>query len=186
MELRRGMLVAIHSANDRKIGRTLLQKITFFANDLGAVDVEFYPHYYGPFSDVLYDATESLLSLNLIKEEKGTIVEQRTSCPTPVEKTWYSYSLTKDGRGVIDNIIEEFPEDSDIIIDIVKKSIEILDFKSQSMACASKVLYILDIEDSELSDDEIKNIASDLGWKLTQEEIDKITEFLVRLELIST
>jgi uncharacterized protein YwgA len=161
-------------------GRTLLQKKLYFFSVLMREDFQFRPHYYGPYSENVADAVDSLVSAGFLKEQTAVF-------PAPNvfgEGRRYSYTITPDGKQLLEfmssNKIDGFDKWQGALRRINSHEIS-SDFNLLSIA--AKMHYILS-EDKKLSANNICNKAKELGWQITVEQIDKVAKYLVELGLI--
>lgn len=161
-------------------GRTLLQKKSYFLTTIMKEDYQFRPHYYGPYSQIVADAVDSLVSAGLLEEKTDVF---------PVANIFgegkrYSYTITKDGQEFLDFVkekkIDDFDKWQSALSRINSRDIS-TDFNLISIA--AKMHYILS-EDKKLSANNICAKAKELGWNVKVEDIQKVAEDLVELGLI--
>lgn len=70
MEILEAILTTIHFASG-KATRTVIQKLCYLLKINGTIDVEFRPHYYGPYSDDVQESLSSLIGLGFMDEIAG-------------------------------------------------------------------------------------------------------------------
>lgn len=178
MEARHAVLLAIQAEdNGRIVGRTLLQKKLFFAARLIGPDIGFQPHYYGPYSQEVADATDSNVVNRFIEEQ----VEVFEDSNVFGERRRHSYSITSDGQEILDSISSdpEIPQWQEAFNKINEQPIA-SDFNLLSIA--AKVLTILtDIKHG--TADDIISKAPGYGWKLTNAQVREVDDFLKNLGL---
>jgi uncharacterized protein YwgA len=178
MDPRHAVLIAVsEEPSATLVGRTLLQKKIYFASFLVKDDLSFKPHYYGPFSQEVADATDSLVSNRFIEEQVEVFPDRNMFG----ERRRHSYKITDDGSELLRSISGQ-PD--------VRRWREALNrINSQPVATdfnllstAAKVVTILtDIREGKTS--EIREKAQQYGWNLTNEQINSVAEFLESLGL---
>lgn len=172
------LLAVSEEENSRLEGRTLLQKKLYFLSVLMKEDYQFRPHYYGPYSEKVADAVDSLVA-------SGFLEEQTAAFPAPTifgEGRRYSYTIKKDGREFLDYVKKSsgFDRWQGALRKINSQAIS-ADFNLLSIA--AKMHYILS-EDKQLSANNICNKAKELGWDIKVEDIEKVAKYLEELGLI--
>lgn len=166
------IISVIDSSKEKPFGRTVLQKLLYFASELRILEATFFPHYYGPYSEDVSGALSSVVSLNLVEEEyagKG-----------------YTYTQTKEGMEIIESIKQENPEGYKSVKNIVEVCDNVAGLDPYILAGAAKIHYILSREKRPMKLVEIRNEAPKLGWKLSPDQIAKASNLLQRLELVKT
>jgi len=161
-------------------GRTLLQKKLYFASVLAGEDFGFRPHYYGPYSQTVADAVDSVVS-------NGFLAESIESFPGEAnlfgERRRHSYSLTDDGEAVV----EAMPETDDSAkwreaLQRVNSHAVAQNFNLLSVA--AKVHVILK-EMGKATTSEISRQAQHYGWQLSPGDIEKVGDYLEHLGLVT-
>jgi uncharacterized protein YwgA len=172
------LLAVSEEENSRLEGRTLLQKKLYFLSVLRKEDYQFRPHYYGPYSEKVADAVDSLVA-------SGFLIENTEVFPTANvfgEGKRYSYTITEDGLELFN-----FSKKNKDFVEWQKALSKINSFDISKdfnlLSIAAKMHYILS-EDKQLSANNIRDKAKELGWQITVEEINKVAKDLVSLGLI--
>ena len=175
------ILLVIGSEDENKLrGRTLLQKKLYFLSKLKEVDHGFRPHYYGPYSSLVAENLDILVSAHFLNEEKETFETDQNIFG---EIRRHTYSLTPDG---------------DIVMEEIKKEAEYTDWKEKldrlnrqklakdfnMLSIAAKVYYIVSRQES-ATPEQIREIASEYGWSIEDPDIEGVLSFLEALSLIS-
>jgi len=161
-------------------GRTLLQKKLYFASVLANEEFGFRPHYYGPYSQTLAGAVDSLVSNGFLSES----VESFPGEPNLFgERRRHSYSLTDDGKAVV----EAMPETEESMewrkaLNRINSHDVAQDFNLLSVA--AKVHVILK-ELGRATTSEIRRQAQNYGWQLSDPEIKEVGGFLQHLGLVT-
>lgn len=172
------LLAVSEEENSRLEGRTLLQKKLYFLSVLMKKDYQFRPHYYGPYSENVADAIDSLVASSFLKEN----TEVFPTANVFGEGKRYSYTITEDGLELFN-----FSKKSKDFVEWQKalRKINSYDISSDFnlLSIAAKMHYILS-EDKKLSANNICNKAKELGWEIKVEDIEKVVKYLVELGLI--
>jgi len=174
------LLAVSEEKRGRLEGRTLLQKKLYFLSVLMRKDFQFRPHYYGPYSENVADAVNTLVSAGFLKEHAAA-----SSIPNVFgERRRYSYTMTPDGKQLLEfissNKVDGFDKWQEALRRLNSREIS-SDFNLLSIA--AKMHYILS-EDKKLKANNICNKAKELGWQITVEQIEKVAKDLISLDLI--
>lgn len=173
-------VITVIGLSDR-IGRTVIQKLIYFASQKGIVEDTYFPHYYGPYSKEVASALGTAVSIDFVQESTVDLPEYGGKR--------YVYTLTSSGEELYSMIKEEQAKDWEKLKQIVSICEKTAKLNMQVMACATKVHYILKQEKIEQGKDvmtsgEIKDMALRLGWHLSEEDINSATNLPVELDLV--
>ncbi len=159
------------------VGRTLLQKKVYFAALLSGEDFAFKPHYYGPYSPLVADATDALVGNQFLDER----VEVFADANVFGEIRRHTYQVTPDGDKVLKSI-EDSP-DVRRFRDHLRR-IDAHPFASDFnlLSIAAKVVTIK-VSHEQTSAADIKKEAKRYGWSLSDSDIEKVRGFLSSLGL---
>jgi len=162
-------------------GRTYLQKLAYFLNEKLELGVEFEPHYYGPYSDPIAMATNTMVALGFLDEKD----ERFPAGPTDIfEPRRYTYQLTPAGH----TILAELKSWDRTLFANIKEAMEAITAKEECnyefLSRAAKMFHLLKSQDKPMKGSELSGAAKDLGWKLSKEDIDRAAQFLGELRLI--
>ena len=174
------ILLVIGSEENGLRGRTLLQKKLYFLSELKGVDHGFRPHYYGPYSSLVAENLDILVSARFLNEVTETFETDQNIFG---EIRRHTYFLTSDGKDVMSEIKQE-DEYTDW-----KKRLDTLnshplanDFDTLSIA--AKVYYIVNRQ-GKTTTEQIREIANEYGWRVNDSDIEGVLSFLEALSLIS-
>lgn len=172
MKLSEVILVALDGAGGQLAGRTRLQKVMYFLCERLRVDAEYFPHFYGPYSEQVAGAVDSLIARGLVEEEA-----EPTPTGGPFEGRIYTYSLKEKGRELL-AIAEE--REGKGVKRVREHLAELLSEgpSTQALAVASK-LHILLPESGSVSGKELRDKAAELGWDLRTANVPEGIGFLV-------
>ena len=170
------ILVAINSAEG--VGRTSLQKIIFFARELGLTEAAYTPHYYGPYSR---EVAATLLSL----VAAGWVEESGESWPNGSvfgERRRYAYRLTAAGKSALKQLVGENSAAAQLqtLVGVCKEKTH-LDF--EMLSWAAKIRFLLAKVDRALAPEEIERHARTWGWQVRQDDVPKVAGLLEALRL---
>jgi len=174
----REVVLAIVQTLEAVPGRTVLQKISYFLNNTLELGIEFKPYFYGPYSEEIAVATDSLVGYGFLEEEstrlRGLIGDDPES-----ESKQYRYTLTPRGKRLVETRsanLREYKLIEKKILDIKKKG---LNLESASiLAAIAKITFIMINEERRLRRNEIAAIARDLGWKMTAQQVEQLLDYM--------
>jgi uncharacterized protein YwgA len=152
-------------------GRTILQKLGYFCTTMLDLDVRYRPHFFGPYSDAVADATASLQALGFLQE----------TFQTKGGSTRHDYALTAGGRSVLAALNKNRPDTSRVTA-LVSRIIKMPGWSDvQVISAAAKVDLILSRTGKAMTDHAVAREAGNLGWELTKDAVDEVFEFLESL-----
>jgi uncharacterized protein YwgA len=181
------VLAIVHLAGEKLQGRTALQKLVYFATRAGLADYRFEPHYYGPYADELTATIQGLISLQLLKEDVTSLGPQTDPWLKEVsgDVKVYSYSLTPDGKQIVDGIQKELSEEWKKLEWLVTVCRRHTQLRPHTLSATAKVAYIFSQQaETQVSNEKIAETANELGWTLAEGEIQIITSLLQELQLV--
>jgi uncharacterized protein YwgA len=177
------ILLIIDSAGGRLRGKTLLQKRAYFLCQRFNFPASFDAHFYGPYSPTVDATLGRLKALSLIEERSEGF--GRTD-HVGFEWRRYDFALTEDGRKVLSTYEQDAPEairDVRNYLQRMERAGDLGDYVNLSIA--AKTFFILCREQKPLAREEIQAVAKRLGWNIAPEQIEKASEFLERMDLIT-
>jgi uncharacterized protein YwgA len=163
-------------------GRTLLQKKLYFASVLAGEDFDFRPHYYGPYSQTVAAAVDSVVSNGFLKESIESFPGEANLFGER-ERRRHSYSLTEDGEAVV-KAMPGTDESAKWREALQRVNSHDVAQNFNLLSVAAKVHVILK-ELGKARTSEISRQAERYGWKLPQHDIEKVGEYLEHLDLIT-
>lgn len=184
MDTRDLVLVVVSEAGEaeRLDGHTLLQKVCYFVGRLTREKHGFRPHYYGPYSQRVRDAKDSLVAVRFLRETQETLPPFSEN--ELFEPRRYSFEVTQDGQEVLESLWHGSPVECQNVKEVVeriKKAVGWLDY--QVLSLAAKVDHILSASGQPVTYKQIREKAGELGWDLTSEQIDQAADLLYHLGL---
>lgn len=170
------LIIALLSAEPNGIdGRTVIQKLGYFASVKIKMEAGYGADFYGPFSPLVAKHSENLVGLDFVVEKGRRTVRDRTM---------YSYYLTEDGKQLAKKIEEQYPNEYSIIKNIVKKCGKIVHYNFYVLSWAAKVHFILRQTGKAMTYEEAIAASRLFGWRLSDKEIDSAVKLLLALGLI--
>ena len=164
-------------------GRTLLQKKVYFLSELREVDLDFSPYHYGPYSSLVAGHLNSLVSHGFLEEKIESFAEGSTDPRASGEMRRHTYTLTREGNEVWDDIEKEADfEKWKNALDLINGQPISNDFNKLSIA--AKVHYIVDWR-GKSTIGEVRQVAEEYGWEVDQEDIGNVLDFLTDLGLVT-
>lgn len=161
---RHDLVVSMLRSNGGKIeGRTVIQKISYFANLRLRIDGIAYRDYFtGPFSTGVARALENLATNLFVRE---------TVRATPIEH--YTYDLTDDGQDWADMVEGESPGEHGTVRSVVAACEKHGGLEARPLSCAAKAHFMLEAGQGRGTPAEIRELARDFGWNMTDQEIGR-------------
>ena len=181
------ILLVIGNENEKSLrGRTTLQKKLYFLSVLKQTDLGFRPHYYGPYSSLVAENLDILVSTGFLKEVTETFGPASSTPPNDQnifgEIRRHTYSWTSDSEAVIGEIEKEDGyTDWEAAIRQLNAHSLALDFNTLSIS--AKVHYIVNRQ-GRATPEQIQEVAKEYGWKIRDSQITKVLSFLKDLSLI--
>ena len=175
------ILLVIGSEKGQSLqGRTLLQKKLYFLSVLKEIDLGFAPHYYGPYSSLVAENLDILVSARFLNEVTETFETDRNIFDEIRRHTYY---LTPDG----DTIMKEIQQEAEYTdwkqtLDTLNSQPLASDFNTLSIA--AKVYYIVNRQ-GRTTTEQIQEVAKEYDWNIDDSQIDNVRSFLEDLSLIS-
>jgi len=177
------VLMLLESAKQKQVtGRTVLQKMAYFANEKAKLGLAFAAHFYGPFSRQVSGAVDSLVASALISQEVEEFLPRRSSM---WEGRRYTYRLTPKGsqltKGVAAELGQAVPKVKEVVGAIEQAG---LSRDYMALAAASKVHYIVKRSRRPLNLSRISAEAKRVGWSLSEAEVRRVVRFLESLGMV--
>ena len=179
MEAKDIVLAVIDYEEGEFTGNTLLQKRIFFLNEMLNMGITFKPHYYGPYSEEVASAINTLVGLSFLMKSEEAFPSDKNIWG---EIKRYTYKLTVEGT----EIVNEIKTDNEYArlrkyLNKMGAFSETKDY--QKLSRAAKVFHIVKLK-GKTTTEKTKEEAHRLGWKLAPREIQDVTSFLVDMKLV--
>lgn len=161
-----------------EFGRTSMQKVAYWAGRYFGFNLGHHAYFYGPFSPVIEQDVEALVLSGLVEEKSQTLGVNRDGW----DISKYEYSLTEGGRERLKLLTTAYPDQLEELKVFVDQLVEAAGGLHQSvLAPATKLLFIEKAEGRKLTDEEITVAAKNLGWKLTEDEVQRVRRVIDNL-----
>jgi DNA-binding MarR family transcriptional regulator len=162
-------------------GRPVLQKLSYFAGIALGENLGHSAYYYGPFSREVVDGLEIAALAGQVEEISVRVLEG------PRDVREYRYVLTEEGREAVAALRQLHSEEVDVVHRVLRDVQEVVPgLDGRSLSQAAKIHYILTQENAPLTTAELSDVASRVGWQLTEDDVDSTVKLLGRLQLVET
>jgi len=175
MEIPHIIIVTLDVEPDGIDGRTVIQKLGYFASVKLEENAGYRADFYGPFSSLVAAHLQTLVGLDFVFERMRRTVHDRIM---------YGYCLTEDGQELAKNVKKEHPREYSIIRSIVKKCGGIVHYNFYVLSWAAKVHFILEQTGKAMTYEEAMDTSRLFGWKLSERQIESGVRLLSALGLI--
>jgi len=163
-------------------GKTKIQKEMYFLSMVLRKDLDFRAYYYGPYSEDVRRGQDQLIGLGFVNMRREALgMEPKGG----FEVTRYDFELTESGIRLAEWLQKKHPEESRKIRKFIEQLRSIGNPNYLSLSLAAKVHYILG-KNGRLTRAEIRENARDLGWTITEEDIDGAVRILDELGFVKT
>lgn len=178
------IILGIADAAGRIPGRTVLQKLVYFACERFKVDAHFTPHFFGPYSGEVDVLRDSFLASNFLtqKVESGTLATPIQSPSGYINKDWsrFTFELSLEGKQYLEANKAQLGARAELLKRIVSYLQEKTALDTTKISNAAKVHYIMEHEGIK-SAAQIAARCQRYGWRLGPEAIQKAHTTVERL-----
>ncbi len=182
IQMRDYVLLAYRAFRGEMRGKTQLQKRIYF---LGTITKEigklgFGPHYYGPYSPLVANANDQLLSLCFLEENiqhLGGVSEDG------YEIVRHDFKLTEAGKQIAGIKAEEFPCEWEQIRDTAEMIFNAGNPGHIELSLAAKAYFLLMEQDGKATPQAIEDLAPKFKWNLDKGAIKEAVDFLEEIHL---
>jgi uncharacterized protein len=176
------LLTLNYSDKNMIAGRTLFQKTLYFIAEKTHLELDFVPHYYGPYSTTITEELGDLCAAGLLVEDIEAF--SPLSFGVAFEPRKYTYRLTEKGREAAEFISKQEPEIAKSIQDTLEemRTIGAID-DYKSLSVAAKMYHILKSK-KQMKPIEILNEARALQWTISTDEAKAAIDFLEKMKLV--
>lgn len=175
--------LVLHAAGGRIQGRTKLQKMVYFAGVLTDMheDLGYRAHYYGPYSSKVTAAVDELRGLGFLEQRKASGGEVD---PQGFEVARYDYALTEDGS----RIAQEKARLRSRMWEKIQHAVTQLENADVSdymkLSIAAKAYFLVNRAKEPVTFERLVEMSQQFGWKVSQDQIAKASEWLKSLQLV--
>lgn len=179
MEPRDVVLILLDAYGGQICGRTLLQKLCYFAEVKAGLNLGFRAHYYGPYSAVVEQSVEEAKALGFVSEEP---------MPWGISSSFgelrrFDYGLTGDGKIIVAELKKQKPDEYARLTGIVQQIRAFGDPDYRELSLAAKTYFILHKKEKAVTYKQLEEEAKRFNWELSPESVKKATDFLCQLGL---
>ena len=166
-------------------GRTLLQKTCYFVAVLLEFEneMDFHPHFYGPYSPLIDQAVNELVGLGLIEQKS---IGFGASDIRGFEVRRYDFKITDDGQEVLQVFRRKDPDTFRRIQTVAQKIKDLGDINYFDLSIAAKAYHVIRSQNRALTRQEIVREASHLGWKIEPTSLNQAVRVLQALGLAAS
>ena len=160
-------------------GRTRIQKGIYFLRRPLQVAVSYQPHFFGPYSEEVAATLRSMVAEGLLEETDGSAPDR------PFEQRGYRYTLTDDGRKLLEFWRTECPEEEKHLEHLIQTlALDDDETTTRVLAVASKIHFIVAGSKQAVPKGELVDRAFKFGWRLKLGECEEAVEFLCSHKLL--
>jgi len=175
--------LVLHAVGGRIEGRTKLQKVVYFAGVLTDMheDLGYRAHYYGPYSSKVTAAVEELRGLGFLEQQRASGGQVD---PQGFEVARYDYALTDDGTKIAQEKAQLRPRMWHKVQESVTRlqRADVSDYMKLSIA--AKAYFLVKRAKEPVTLDRLVQISQRFGWKVSQDQAAKASEWLKSLQLV--
>jgi uncharacterized protein YwgA len=184
MEPRHLILMLLKAYGGNITSKTKIQKMIYFISLILGEDLEFKPHYYGPYSIQVEQGLDELIGAGFVDVTRNIF---GVDVSKGFEFKRYDFFLTNSGQKLSDAIEEDNREEYNKIKDFVGKlKSKTGDPDYLSLSIAAKAYFILEKEGKPMNMNAIKEKAKNFGWNVTKDDIDMAVNILKKLNFVTT
>lgn len=162
-------------------GRTAMQKLAYFSSIGLGTTLGHRAYYYGPYSSKIDDA----MSVASIAGELHETADQLLDWNGGPDVVRYTYTLTDAGRERVERLKAQAPQQWERIasaVAAVKSAIP--DLNQKMLSSAAKTYLIISDSEDDIEETDIPGLAAQLGWELSDEQVEKTVSILQTLGLV--
>ncbi len=172
--------LTIHANDNKIISKTTVQKLIYFHTvTIPNLDISSYiPHFYGPFNREVSTALEDMSEFSYIDQN---IISGYYET--------YSYKLTDNGIKYAESAKQKYSDKFETISKTLQICKEYCKLEPSSLSYAAKAHYILTNSGDKFQDkysiDDVKTIAKDFDWNISEDDTVTGLKLLQNLSLVS-
>jgi uncharacterized protein YwgA len=178
----RELLLLIASAADGTLaGRTVAQKLAYFGGRKLEQPTGHTAYYYGPYSDEITAALErGVLAGDFTKQ-----IERIPDWFGGPDAMKHVYTLTERGVEEAEQVAQQHSEEAREVFETVGTIAQAIpDFRQKALSAAAKIDLIVAEQNRPVPLAEIRALATELGWSLSEGEVGEALDVLARLDLV--
>ena len=161
-------------AADEIPSRTMLQKLVYFVAEESGQTLDYSPYFYGPYSAELQEDLESLVAAGLVEEQVSTFEPWQ---PGPFDGVRYRYRLTREGQDASRAIPDDVRETCERVVRAAKDAGA---WNQSALSLAAKLHHLRKV-DSAVQDEDVPELARQLGWRIESASVGYAARLLALL-----
>lgn len=177
------LLVVKEEGENGLRGRTLLQKKVYFLSVLRNENFGFSAHYYGPYSSFVAEHLDGLVYDGILKEATESWNTASSERNALGEIRRHTYTLTDEASKFWDDTRKK-PDFSKWHQTLESVNAQEIAHDFNQLSIAAKVHYIVNWREKSTVE-EVRQVAKEYGWNVSEEDIESVLSFLTKLGLVS-
>lgn len=181
----RDLVLSVIAAADGRddLGRTALQKATFFTGIALRRDLGHSAHYYGPYSALVESDTGALVASGLVEEDAKTLGTNRRGFPI----TQYQYKISDEGAQRVRRLRGKYTSEFEEVERLVGRLVEVVGSLDQAtLSAAAKTYYIAREQGKRVTAEDVSELAREYGWELSADRVTDVANMLEDLNFVGT
>jgi hypothetical protein len=175
------LLLVASAAGGILDGRTVAQKLLYFAGRRLEQPTGHTAYFFGPYSD----DCNAALQRSVLADELSERIERIPDWGGGPDAMKHTYTLTDRGKEEAERIAAAKPEEAEEVLATVGAIVgAVPGLRQSTLSAAAKIDLIVSEEHRVMPPDEIRELASALGWRLSQNEVDEALNVLTQLDLV--
>jgi uncharacterized protein YwgA len=176
------LLLTAAAAGGKLNGRTVAQKLLYFCGRKLGQPTGHSAYFYGPYSDD-FDAA---LKRGVLAEDFAEQIERIPDWHGGQDAMKHVYMLTERGVNEAKNVAESRKDEAALVSETVSTiAAAVPGFRQKTLSAAAKIDLIVSEHQDPIPKNEIGRLAKELGWDLSESEVNEALDVLKRLDLVS-
>jgi uncharacterized protein YwgA len=172
--------VILDAAGGRIDGRTVVQKMAYFAANALGEDLGHHAHYYGPYSREV----ERALTHSALSEDVHETVERFPGWRGGPDGRQYHYELTGQGKDLVTELRRRYSDECGVIDAIVARLDRAVPSRNQhTLSLAAKTHLILSQQPGTPVRD-VPELARALNWEMSEGDLAQAVEVLKQVSTV--
>lgn len=173
-------LIVLHAAGGKVVGKTVLQKLTYFVAARERLNLGYSPHHYGPYSKRVQDAVETLVGAGEVRATTVALGVNRDGWP--IRET--TYELTDTGTELAGQLASSNPDVASRTATLIESLRQWATLSQDPLSVAAKVHYMLR-SGKTVTPESLVGAAKGLGWAINMAAARQALDLVRSLDLVS-
>ncbi len=175
--------LTLHALGGEIKGKTKLQKTMYFVGLLTETldDLNYRPHFYGPYSAEVAGAVDRLRSLGFVEQN---ITGRGSVDQAGFEVARYDFTLNEQGKRIAQVKAEKHPEEWQKIQNAIRFLQRADDLDYVKLSIAAKTYFMIGEKKEVASEEGLAQLANKFGWSVTPQQVKEAGHFLAKLGLV--